>query len=257
MTTTRPKTRLFVPDPLSAGALVSADPGQVGHLLRVLRLGVGDSVALFNGRDGEWTALIAEAGRNACTLRVQAPLLPQCAEDGPWLLFAPVKKAGVDFIAEKATELGVSRLWPVFTARTATERINTHRLRANAVAAAEQCRRLTVPEIADPVRLADLPGRWPAGRPLLILDERGGMPMRAVLASSSVARPKPPGLLIGPEGGWAPGEIEAIQAGVADACSVTLGPRILRAETAALAGLACWQVLAGDGDRPPPGRHPS
>ncbi|TVR83139.1 MAG: 16S rRNA (uracil(1498)-N(3))-methyltransferase [Rhodospirillales bacterium] len=251
-----PKTRLYVPDALVTGARVAATPGQARHLLKVLRLGIGDRVALFNGRNGEWTASIVEAGRDACILALEAQLRPQQPEDGPWLLFAPIKKTGVDFIAEKATELGVTRLWPVFSAHTAAERINTDRLVANAVAAAEQCRRLTVPEIAAPVHLTDLAGCWPADRALLILDERGGSPLAEVLSTLPVSNCKPPGLLVGPEGGWAPGEIGPLLKRVRGACSVTLGPRILRAETAALAGIVGWQMLAGDGSRPPTVRDP-
>jgi len=148
-----PRIRLYVDAPLAADATVAASSDQAHYLRRVMRRGPGDPVALFNGRDGEWRAVIGEAAGKGRALSVESQLRPQAPAADPWLLFAPVKRLGVDFLAQKATELGVARLQPVFTHRTAVSRVNVARLRANAVEAAEQCGRLDVPEVRDPVPL--------------------------------------------------------------------------------------------------------
>lgn len=239
------KVRLFVEEALTADATLSLGSGQANYLVNVMRMRPGDSLLLFNGRDGEWQARLDHARKQACRVHITRQIRPQRAESGPWLLFAPIKKTGVDFIAEKATELGASRLWPVFTQNTAAGRVNLERLRARAIEAAEQCERLTVPDVDSPLHLDALAGRWSPGRPLLVLDARGdGTPIANALAE--IGRPAlPPGILVGPEGGLTKSELEALgrQPFVN---RVSLGPRILRAETAALAALACWQALAGD-----------
>lgn len=245
-----PKTRLFVSGDLASGAALTLDGKPAHYLLNVLRMTAGERVAVFNGRDGEWLAVIVAADRRRCELRLESQARAQQAELGPWLLFAPVKKIGVDVIVEKATELGAARLWPVLTVRTQSGRVNLERLRAQSVEAAEQCRRLTIPEIAPPVALPVLPGQWPAGRRLVVLDERGAAPPLAAVIGAAAPRPSalPPGFLVGPEGGFAAYELDALTA-LPFVSAASLGPRILRAETAALAALACWQALAGDWGR--------
>lgn len=245
-----PKTRLFVCEDLAPGVVVTLDGKPAHYLLNVLRMTAGDRVAVFNGRDGEWTAVIVVADRRRCELSPERQARAQQAEPGPWLLFAPIKKTGVDLIVEKATELGAARLWPVLTERTQSGRLNPERLRARAVEAAEQCRRLSIPDIAEPMALGALPGRWPADLRLIVLDERGtAPPLAAVLRAVARDQPAlPPGFLVGPEGGFAASELDALIA-LPFVSAASLGPRILRAETAALAALACWQALAGDWGR--------
>lgn len=245
------KVRLFVEEALVADAVLSLGGGQANYLVNVMRIRSGDTLLLFNGRDGEWQAGLAHAGKQACRVHITRQIRPQRPEPGPWLLFAPIKKTAIDFIAEKATELGASRLWPVFTHHTAATRINLERLRAHAIEASEQCERLTVPDVENPLQLDELADRWPPDRPLLVLDARGGGAMPIALAIGDIRRSRSrseilaPGILVGPEGGLTAAETDAL-AGMPFALRVSLGPRILRAETAALAALACWQALAGD-----------
>ncbi len=249
--------RLFVDESLAAGAGVALDADRAHYLRDVLRLGGGAAVKLFNGRDGEWRAAIESVARRAITVRVQTQTRQPAVEPDLWLCFAPVKKARLDFIAEKATELGVSALQPVITQRTIVERVNLDRLRANAVEAAEQTERLTVPAIAAPRTLQQWLSAWPAGRHLLLADETGGgRPIAGVLAGlDDVARAAPWAVLTGPEGGFARAELDAI-GGLPDVHAVGLGPRILRADTAALAALAVWQAIVGDWRRAAPRRWP-
>ncbi len=233
--------RLFVDAPLSQGAEIPLDQDQARYLGAVMRLGPGGELAAFNGRDGEWLARVEGLSKNKGALRAVEQMRPQTDEPGPWLAFAPVKKTGTDFIVEKATELGASRLLPVFTRNTATGRVNADRLRANAREAAEQCGRLTVPEVAEPVGLDALLSNWPQDRRLLVADETGaGAPIAQALSEGAAQ-----GLLIGPEGGFHPKELDALGE-LPFVVRVGLGPRILRAETAAAAALACWQALIGD-----------
>jgi 16S rRNA (uracil1498-N3)-methyltransferase len=255
--TGRSKARLFVEEPLAADAALTLAGAQANYLVNVMRVHPGDTLLLFNGRDGEWQARVAQTRRQACAIDIVRQVRPQRAEPGPWLLFAPIKKAAVDFIVEKATELGASRLWPVFTRHTVAGRVNLDRLRAHAVEASEQCERLNVPVIDSPLPLAELGAHWPHDRSLLVLDERGGgAPIADILQSDTLAGQRwdlPPGILAGPEGGLAVSELDAL-AQAPFVTRVTLGPRILRAETAALAALACWQALAGDWRTAPPPR---
>ncbi|HEY0326388.1 MAG TPA: 16S rRNA (uracil(1498)-N(3))-methyltransferase [Allosphingosinicella sp.] len=193
---------------------------------------------------GEWLARVEDAGRKRVTLAVTRHLRPREEVPDLWLVFAPVKRAPLDWMVEKATELGVGRLVPVVTQRTVVDRVNLDRLRAIAIEAAEQCDRTALPALDEPVKLERLLKDWPANRALLFADEEGGVPLQ------QVAEPGPAAILIGPEGGFTAEERELIRA-LPSAQAVALGPRILRAETAALAALSLWMAAAGDWNRPP------
>lgn len=245
-----PVTRLFVPDPLDVDATVDLSAGQAHHLRHVLRLAAGDTVALFNGRDGEWLARCATRGKAVAATPVRR-LRTQAAGPDLWLCFAPLKKTATDFIVEKATELGVARLQPVRTQRTETSRINLERLTAHAIGAAEQCERLDVPVLSPVVDLAALLSGWPDDRRLLVCAEAGTVDPLADAAHACAGRPV--AFLTGPEGGFATSELDALGK-LPFVRFVGLGPRILRAETAALAVLAGWQTVAGDGRERPAGR---
>ena len=245
----RIETRLFVPDALAAGAVVGLDHGQAHHLRSVLRLAPGARLALFNGRDGAWSARLEGLGKGWASLVVEALLQPQRPEPDLWLCFAPIKRARLDFLVEKASELGVARIVPVITQHTIVSRVNAERLRANAREAAEQCERLSVPEVAEPVTLAALLESWPAPRRLFLCAEAG--PARPLAEAVTAAPPGPAAFMTGPEGGFSPRELDAL-AKRPFVSPVGLGPRILRADTAALAALAAWQALAGDGKERPP-----
>jgi 16S rRNA (uracil1498-N3)-methyltransferase len=249
--------RLFIDAALAAGTAVELGPDHAHYLRDVLRLGVGAPVHLFNGREGEWRSTVETVGKRALSLRIEVQVRLPAPEPDLWLCFAPIKKARLDFIAEKATELGVSRLQPVITQRTIVERVNLDRLRANAIEAAEQTERLTVPDVAAPLTLAQFVGTWPSGRRLLVADETGGgRPVADVLSSLDVAaRAAPWAVLTGPEGGFARAELDMIGR-VPTVHAASLGPRILRADTAALAALAVWQAIIGDWRQAMPRRWP-
>jgi 16S rRNA (uracil1498-N3)-methyltransferase len=236
--------RLFLGDDLAPGAAVGVSSDQFNYLINVLRLGVGDEVLLFNGRDGEWTAAISQVTKRAVTLTVSEQRRPQL--EGPDLqyLFAPLKHARLDYMVQKATELGVAALRPVLTERTQSRRVNLERMHANAVEAAEQCGVLRVPSIAEPVELADVLANWPAGRALVFCDENAtvGGPLHAL---SDLARHQSVAVLIGPEGGFAPAE-RALLLSHAATVPISLGPRIMRADTAAVAALALVNATLGD-----------
>ncbi|MDH3240556.1 MAG: 16S rRNA (uracil(1498)-N(3))-methyltransferase [Alphaproteobacteria bacterium] len=240
------RARLFVADPLSAGASVGLKPAQAHYLRHVLRLKAGDVIGLFNGRDGEWTGAIAGFGKGWASVDVGVLRRSQGREPDLWLLFAPIKHARIDYLAQKATELGVSRLQPVITDRTAVSRVNTDRLAANAVEAAQQTGRLTVPEVGEPALLGALLETWPADRRLMFCDESGsGPPVADALAAARDAARLPWAILIGPEGGFSTDELDALSK-LPFVMPVSLGPRLLRADTAAVAALACWQAALGD-----------
>ena len=231
--------RLFVDQPLAPGAIVPLEGAPANYLAAVMRLGPGDPVRLFDDRTGEWLADVTEAARKRVTLAVTRQLRLRESVPDIWLLFAPIKKAPIDWLVEKATELGAARLQPVLTQRTIVDRVNLDRLRTITIEAAEQCDRTALPELAEPTKLAALLASWPTERTLLFADEQGGAPLR------EIARAGPTALLIGPEGGFTDQERQAIRAHPA-AQAFTLGPRILRAETAACAALAAWMSVAGD-----------
>ena len=238
--------RLYVDTPLAAGVVVDASEAQAHYLLNVTRVAVGASVLLFNGRDGEWRAVISVPAKRRVQFTVSEQSRPQKPEPDLWVAFAPVKR--MDYIAEKTAELGVAALLPVFTQHTAVTRINVTRLQANATEAAEQCERLTVPTVHEAVSFDKLLATWPTSRKLYYLDETGGgMPIAEALLAARAAdgRIKPAGFLTGPEGGFAQSELDALKQ-LSFAEPIGLGPRILRAETAALAAVACWQALLGD-----------
>jgi len=244
--------RLFVENDLGPGDEVPLSDSHAHYLRNVMRRADDAPLLLFNGRDGEWRAALAVRGKSA-SARVVERTREQTAEPDVWLCFAPIKRARIDFVAEKATELGASVLQPILTRHTAVERVKVDRLRANAVEAAEQTERLSVPEVREPVDLAHLIAAWPAGRRLLVCDETGGGPpiAAALGALDEAARAAPWAIVIGPEGGFAAEELKALR-NVPQMLAVGLGPRILRADTAALAALACWQALVGDGRSPTP-----
>jgi 16S rRNA (uracil1498-N3)-methyltransferase len=237
------KIRLFVKAGLGAGVAVTLGRDQAHYLFGVMRLRSGDTVLVFNGSDGEWLAGVAEAGKRAGVLVCRNRIRPQFPPPDLWLAFAPVKKARTDFIAEKACEMGCRRLIPVFTRFTNSERVNADRLRAHAIEAAEQCGLLSVPEVAEPVTLVTLIEEWAPERRLLFCDESGaGAPAMATLRA---AGPGSWAILIGPEGGFSPDERDRLAA-LPFAHGVSLGPRILRADTAAVAALTLWQAVLGD-----------
>ncbi len=250
---TAPSARLYVEAALTAGGKVTLDADRAHYLRNVLRLELGASVSLFNGRDGELACSIASLSKRGAEVALVRQTRPQIKEPDLWLVFAPVKKARIDFIAEKATELGVSLLQPVFTRHTAMTRVNVERLRANAMEAAEQTERLSLPELREPITLDTLLSSWPAERRLLLCDEAGGgKPIAQALgALDSTAKAAPWALLTGPEGGFERAELDGLRK-LPFVTSVGLGPRILRADTAALAALACWQALIGDWQLPTP-----
>ncbi len=246
----RPRLRLFVEVPLAAGIAVALGRDQTHYLASVMRAEPGEAVLLFNGRDGEWLARIDRLAKSGAALVPERLTRSQATGPDLWLLAAPLKKERTDLVAEKAAELGVSRLWPVFTRRTNAGRVNAERLRARLIEAAEQCERLDVPELADAATLETVLAGWPAERALLFLDEGGGGPPLA--ETLAVLPPGPAALLVGPEGGFDPAE-RALIGAKPYARPVGLGPRVLRAETAAIAALAVFQALAGDWSRPPRG----
>ncbi len=232
--------RLFVGDALSTGAAITLDQMQSHYLFNVMRRQPGDLVRLFNGRDGEWAARVTAAGKRTVTLAAEWQSAPQAAVPDLWLCAAPLKKGRIDWLVEKACELGVARLQLVTTQRTVVDKPNLERLAAHLVEAAEQSGRTAVPDLPEALPLERLLRDWPAGRALLFADEQGGMPL------ARAAAPAPAAILIGPEGGFTPAEREAIRAHPA-AVAISLGPNILRAETAALAAVAVWQALNGQG----------
>ncbi|MDE2011288.1 MAG: 16S rRNA (uracil(1498)-N(3))-methyltransferase [Alphaproteobacteria bacterium] len=235
--------RLYVEGSLGEAARVVPGSEQAHYLIHVMRAKEGSRLCLFNGRDGEWAARVAEVSKRGCVLICERKLAEQAEAPDLWLVFAPVKKTPADYVTQKATELGVRLLQPIITRRTIVRRVNAERMRANAVEAAEQSGRLTVPEVRDAVDLEKLLADWPAERRLLFCDEAGEAP--PIAAALAAAPGGPWAVLVGPEGGFDPAERARIRA---QGCvtPVSLGSRILRADTAGLAALAVWQALAGD-----------
>ena len=235
------KIRLYVDQALAAGQPVALNADQANYLFNVMRLARGAAVALFNGRDGEWLARVAEAGKRGGILISEVQTAPLRLPPDLWLIFAPIKKARTDFIVEKAVELGAARVIPVQTRHTNSERIRQDRLQAHAVEAAEQCRATYVPEVSDLVSLDKLISGFPADRKLLWCDE--------AMAGQPPALSGPRGgawaILIGPEGGFSADEQTRLRA-LPQVVPLALGPRILRADTAAVAALTLWQAALGD-----------
>ncbi len=233
--------RLHLPHDLPAGGDLTLGEGQSRYLAAVMRVAVGDAVAVFNGRDGEWRAAVAAVSKRSVTLAVETQLRPQAVGPDLDLVIALVKRARLETIAEKAAELGARRVMPVLTERTNADHTRVDRLRAIATEAAEQTGRLDVPQITEPVKLEKLLAGWEPGRRLLFCDEAGDAP--PVLAAGLAAGPW--AILIGPEGGFSPREREMLRA-LPYATPASLGPRILRADTAAISALTLWQAAAGD-----------
>lgn len=232
--------RLFIDATLAEGP-IRIDGPQAHYLAGVMRLKPGEAIKLFDDRTGEWAAVATSVGRRDVMLDVTTQLRPREAVPDLWLCAAPIKKGRIDWVAEKACELGVARLVPVLTQRTIIDRLNGERLRVHMVEAAEQCGRTALPELAEPVKLTALLRDWPADRALFFADETGGTPALSAMR----AHRGPAAILIGPEGGFDPAEREAIRA-LPQAVGIGLGPRILRAETAAAAAVTLWMGAAGD-----------
>lgn len=230
--------RLFVTAPLGPGLEVRLEGPQAHYLGHVMRRQPGDLVRLFDGVHGEWAARVMQVQKKAVVLLAEMQSAPQEEVPDLWLCFAPLKRGRIDWLVEKACELGVRRLVPVLTRRTIVDRLNPERLQAHMVEAAEQCGRTALPELAELVDLPALLAAWPAGRSLFFADETlaGSAPAFAGLAGVA-----PAAILVGPEGGFLPEEAEAIRA-LPDSRSVSLGPRILRADTATIAAIAVWQA---------------
>ena len=233
--------RLFVPAPLAEGVAVAIDGPQAHYLSRVMRIAAGDAVILCDDQTGEWAARVAGAGKRDVVL-VPETLL-RAREDVPdfTLCAALLKKDRFDLVLEKATELGVRRIQPLVTHRCVADRLNPDRARTIVIEAAEQCARTALPELAEPVKLDALLRQWPGDRALFFADETGGEPA----ASAFAAHAGPAALLVGPEGGFDDGERAAVRA-LPQARAISLGPRILRGETATIAATALWMAVAGD-----------
>jgi len=241
--------RLYVDAALAEGASVALEREAANYLLNVLRLKTGNEVLLFNGREGEWRARIAPESRKSARLEVVERLRPQTASNDLHYLFAPLKHARLDYMVQKAVEMGASRLCPVLTRHTQAERINLARMQANAIEAAEQCGILTLPLIAEPVKLDALIRDWTPDRLLIFCDEDADVkdPVAALAQARSggLAGPLPVSVLVGPEGGFAEEERAAL-AKLPNIVRLALGPRILRADTAAVAALSLVQAVLGD-----------
>ena len=236
-------TRLYVDAPLKEGVMVMLDRGQTHYLTTVMRLRAGDRILVFNGRDGEWNAAI-EGGKRAATLRVGARTRPQTDAGDLHYLFAPLKSARLDYMVQKAVEMGVSRLQPVLTRHGQIGRVNLDRMRANAIEAAEQCGVLSLADIPPPTALTSVLAAWQPDRYLVFCDEAAAIadPLQALAAVPSKS---PLAVLIGPEGGFADDERSALLK-LPNVIRLALGPRILRADTAAVAALSLVQAAIGD-----------
>jgi len=237
----RSAPRLFVEGPLAEGARVALEGGQAHYLGKVMRVAGGDAVMLCDDRTGEWLARVTEAGKRTVVLQVESQTREREAVPDFVLCAALLKKPNFDLVLEKATELGVAAIQPVLTRRCVADKLNSERARTIAVEAAEQCARTALPQLEETAKLDALLRGWPETRTLFFADEQGGAPA----AEAFAARPGPAALLIGPEGGFDEAERAAIRAHPA-AVAITLGPRILRGETAAIAGCALWMGVRGD-----------
>lgn len=239
----RSAPRLFVPGPLAEGASVALREGQAHYLARVMRVAPGDAVIVCDDETGEWAAEVTAAGKRSVDLAVRERLRGREQVPDVWLCAALLKKPNFDLVLEKATELGVARIRPLVTRRCVADKLNPERARTIVTEAAEQCARTALPGLADVVSLEALLDSWPEDRALFFADETGGEPAAPSFATYS----SPAALLVGPEGGFDNAERAAIRA-LPQARAITLGPRILRGETAAIAALAVWMAVAGDWD---------
>lgn len=240
--------RLFVDQPLAAGErLILAGP-QAHYLLNVLRVKADSLVKLFDDRSGEYLARVAATGKRDLTLAIESKLRAREAVPDLWLCTAPIKRTRMSWLVEKATELGIAEIVPVETARTQSERVKPEKLRATMIEAAEQCERTALPVLRETIKLNQLLRDWPADRPLFFADERLHESGEGSFRKALVANPGPGAILIGPEGGFTDVENALIRA-APQAVPVSLGPRILRAETAAIAAISLW--MAGRGDWTP------
>lgn len=235
--------RLFVAAPLAVGGNVAVDADAANYLLNVLRLTEGANILLFNGRDGEWRAEIAERSKRSCRLECREQTRAQASGPDIDYLFAPLKRSRLDYMVQKAAEMGVRRLRPVLTQHTVAERVNLERMRANAIEAAEQCGVLHVPEVCEPVKFEAALSAWEGDRTLVFCDEAAAVasPLQAL---QDIAGPKL-AVLVGPEGGFSEAEQRLLR-GKPYTRAISLGPRILRADTAAVAALALVNAVAGD-----------
>ncbi len=246
------KARLYVENDLCSGAEFLLSGNQGHYLVNVMRLKAGANILLFNGRDGEWLAEIVKVGKGKASIVVRENIMDQRAEPDLWYLFAPIKKARLDYMVEKATELGVSLIRPVLTERTNLDRLKEDKIRAHAIEAAEQCERFTVPTVEPMIKLDKLLMAWPEDRLIMLCDEEGDQDPNCFSVGKAIdevnawqERPRKWAILIGPEGGFSPAERTLIRQ-QANVVPVTLGPRILRADTAAVAAITLWQSFAGD-----------
>lgn len=235
--------RLFVERPLESGVHIELGTDQAHYLLNVLRMPEGAELLIFNGQDGEWRARLVVGRKKSATLQVQSQTRPQLPGPDIEYLFAPLKHARLDYMVQKAVELGVSRLAPVLTRRTVPDRVNLQRMRANAIEAAEQCGVLRIPAIDEPQDLTRRLSAWDAARPLVFCDEAA--PVQDPLSALSRIKPGPCAVLVGPEGGFDAGERQALLSHPF-VTAVSLGPRIMRADTAAVAILSLVNATLGD-----------
>jgi 16S rRNA (uracil1498-N3)-methyltransferase len=237
--------RLFVDTPLAAGQSRRIDGNAAHYLAQVMRVAPGATIILLDNQTGEWAARVDDAGRRAVDVTVIECLRPRESAPDFWLCVAPIKKHHFDLVIEKATELGVDRIVPVLTRRSVVDKVNAERMGVIMREAAEQCARTALPELAAPITLPRLIADWPAERALLFADEEGGLPAADAMRSA----PAPAAILIGPEGGF-DAEERALVRGHAAARAISLGPRILRAETAAISATALWMAISGDWQAP-------
>lgn len=236
--------RLYIEQKLSEGVAIEATPSQANYLLNVLRLGDGDEILLFDGEHGEWLAQIARADKRQCTLEARRQTRPQASGPDVHYLFAPVKRARLDFMVEKATELGASAIRPVITRRTIVSRVKQERMRANVIEAAEQCGILRIPQIFEPMKMETVLSQWDDDRLIIFCDEEA--PVSSPLeALAGINIDTPCAVLIGPEGGFDPQEREKLR-GLGPVLPISLGPRVMRADTAAVAILTLVNAALGD-----------
>jgi 16S rRNA (uracil1498-N3)-methyltransferase len=236
------RIRIYIDAVLQIGGVIACTLEQAHYLVNVLRIKKGDEVYVFNGRDGEFCTIVASLGKKECLLEVKSLYKKFAKSPDVWLLFAPLKKDNTDLVAEKATELGASKIVPVITEYTNAAKVRPERLQTQIIEAAEQSRRQDIPELAEVDTLQHILQNWPSERTLFYLDETGGGSEVAKVFKNSRG---PAALLVGPEGGFSEKELEILQK-CKYTCAITLGKRILRAETAVMAALACWQALCGD-----------